>query len=58
MGVDWGILPLQKHILGRQSGPFQLKDHQELSKSILDIDYVDSFATGCSRQGLGKDPRH
>ncbi len=37
--MDFGIVPSQKPVLGRQSGPFQHKNHQGLGQSLLEVPY-------------------
>jgi hypothetical protein len=38
--VVQGIIPAQNPVLERQSGPFQLKNHQGLGQSLFDVDVL------------------
>ncbi len=52
-GMRWrrgGIVPVQKLVLGRQSGAFQCKNRQGLCHSILEADCINNFAAGLSKQ--------
>jgi hypothetical protein len=48
--MDWRIVPAWKPVLGLQSEPFQLQNHQGLGQSLLDADFVQGFANGFSEQ--------
>jgi hypothetical protein len=47
--MDLGIVPLQKPVLGQQSGPFGCKNHQGFGQSLLEAPYAIGFDAGLSK---------
>jgi hypothetical protein len=50
VGVDWGIVPVKKPVLGQQSRTSWLENQLGLSQSLCDVGCVASFTARLSKQ--------